>query len=72
MTSPWMWISIPLPSQKLLQVEVDLRLKDSDCRRAGLDPAAHIGQEIVGVAKGKGHAKALKIRPDATPIARQV
>jgi hypothetical protein len=64
--------SIPLPAQKLLQVEVDLRLEDTDHRSAGLDPAAHIGQEIVGVAEGKGDALALKIRSLATPIARRV
>jgi hypothetical protein len=39
--------AVTLPPQKLLQVEVDLRLEDSDQDRTVLDPAADIGQEIV-------------------------
>jgi hypothetical protein len=55
-----------------LQVEVDLWLKDPDPDRAGLDSAADIGQEIVGVADSKGDAEALKVGPQSTPIAGQV
>ena len=56
-----------LPSRKLLQVEIELRLDGAEPDRAGLDPAADIGQEIGGVGQRKGDAVALEIGPQACP-----
>src|SRR5258708_15741576 len=60
-----------LPSQELLQIEIELRLKDSDRDRAGSDPAADVGQKIVGIVEGEGDAVAVEIGPQSTPIAGQ-
>jgi hypothetical protein len=61
-----------LPSRKLLQVEIELRLNGAEPDRAGLDPTADIGQEISGVGQRKRNAVALEIRPQASPIPRKV
>ena len=59
-----------LPPCKLLQVEVDLRLEGPEPDRAGLDPAADIGQEVAGVVEGDGDALTFEIGPQPTPIPR--
>src|SRR5262249_55612066 len=60
-----------LPSHELLQIEIELRLKHPDRDGAGPDPAAHIGQKIVGIVEGEGDAVAVEIGPQSTPIAGQ-
>jgi len=60
-----------LPSHELLQIEVELRLKNPDRDGARPDPAADIGQKIVGIVEGEGDAVALEIRAQSTPIAGQ-
>jgi hypothetical protein len=50
---PWVGVKFAsLPSHELLQIEVELRLKDSDRDRTGSDPAADVGQKIVGIVEG--------------------
>jgi len=61
-----------LPSRKLLQVEVELRLDSPEPDRAGLDPAADISQEISGVGERKRNAVAFEIRPQPASITRKV
>src|SRR5262245_5389930 len=58
-----------LPARELLQVDVQLRLKDADQHAAGADSATHIREEIVGVAEVEDDALALEVRPQPTPVA---
>jgi hypothetical protein len=37
-----------LPPSKLLQIEIELRLEGAEADRAGLDPAADVGEDIRG------------------------
>src|SRR5262249_20465009 len=60
-----------LPSQELLQIEIELWLKHPDGDGAGPDPAADIRQKIVGIVEGEGDAVAVEIGPQSTPIAGQ-
>src|SRR5262249_17811915 len=60
-----------VPAHQLLQIEIELRLKDSDANGAGPDPAANIGQKVVGIVERDGDAVALEIRAHPTPIAGQ-
>jgi len=60
-----------LPAHKLLQVEVELRLKDSDPDGAGPDAAADISEKVVGVVERDRDAVAVEIGPQPTPIAGQ-
>src|SRR6476660_560249 len=60
-----------LPAEELLQIDVELRLKDSDCDGPGPDPATDIRQKIVGVVERNSDAVAVEIGPQPTPIAGQ-
>ena len=61
-----------LPSCKLLQVEIELRLDGAERDRAGLDPTADVSKEIGSVGQRKRNAVALEVRPQASPIPRKV
>src|SRR5437763_14637645 len=61
-----------LPSDELLRIDVELRLKNSDADGAPPDPAAHIREKIVRVVEGECDAFGFKIRAQPTPIAGQV
>jgi hypothetical protein len=52
-----------LPAQELLQVDVELRLKDPDSDGARADAATDIRQEVIGVIEVEDKAFALEIRP---------
>src|SRR5262249_23615873 len=60
-----------LPSRELVQVEVELRLKNPDRDGARSDPATDVGEEIVGIVEGEGDAVVVEIGPQSTPIAGQ-
>jgi hypothetical protein len=57
-----------LPPHEPVQIEIELWLEDPEHDRAGLDPSADVGQEIVGIAESDGDAEALEIGPQPTPI----
>jgi hypothetical protein len=61
----------PVPAHELLQIEIELRLKNSDPDGAGPDSAADIGEKVVGVVERDGDAVAVEIGPQPTPIAGQ-
>src|ERR1700745_1168415 len=52
-------------------MEIWRRLKDPDRDRAGSDPAANVGQKVVGIVEGDGDAVVVEIGPQSTPITGQ-
>jgi hypothetical protein len=58
-----------LPIGKLLQIDVELRLKHAEVDLAGPDAAADIGEEIVGIGERYGDAVVLEIGSNPAPIA---
>ena len=59
-----------LPAQKLLQIDVERRLKNSDSDGARSDSATDIRQKVVGIVERKSDANALEIRPQPPPNRR--
>src|SRR6516225_534516 len=60
-----------LPAEELLQIEIDLRLKNSDPDGARANSAADIGEKVVGIIQRDVHAVALEVGPQSAPIAGQ-
>jgi len=60
-----------LPAEELLQIEIELRLKNSDPDGARTNSAADIGEKVVGIIQRDVDAVALEVGPQSAPIAGQ-